>query len=93
MSTLTTCCAVCPEQIDLVSITVGGLRLHLCPQHLSAAGGRGHRRFAGWSELLAATGIERRSGADRRRTERRLFPPRPEGRRRSDGRRCTDAQM
>ena len=85
-------CEICGESAGtLASVEVGDRRVALCKEHAAAA------RAAGVSsaEALRARFVEaegRRALLSRRaEDERRMFPPRPEGRRMQRGRRKSDA--
>lgn len=74
-------------------VTVRGRTIVLCSAH---AGQVAIKMPKTWDELRAvfATGVERRSPIPRRapeREDRRVFPPRPEGRRKGSGRRGGEA--
>jgi hypothetical protein len=75
----------------LSRVIVQGRTIHLCREHAARVA---IRMPTTWDELRAifAGATERRSPIPRRidSTDRRLFPPRPEGRRRSFGRRNID---
>jgi hypothetical protein len=83
---------VCPTADDLTGILVGGREMFLCGRHLGALPDRSVRSFDELAALLSLPGLDRRAGADRRREERRMFPPRPELRRHGLGRRGTDPE-
>jgi hypothetical protein len=70
-------------------VTVEARTLALCREH---AGQVAIHMPKTWEELrtLFSWGAERRSPVPRRHEERRVFPPRPEGRRLSFGRRQND---
>lgn len=75
-------------------VMVRGRVVTLCREHAGAVAIRMPKTWEELRELFAggATG-ERRSPLPRRageRDDRRLFPPRPEGRRASTGRRTSD---
>lgn len=82
-------CIVCGESAALTSITVAGEPTHLCAPHARMLK-KGVRAFASLAELHAIPGLDRRVEVDRRRVDRRMFPPRPETRRRNHGRRAED---
>jgi len=83
-------------------VVVEGRSLELCREHAAMVVTEMPRTFEELRALFVgvapnrpgltqAPAIERRSPLDRRHGEdRRVFPPRPEGRRRSPGRRATD---
>jgi hypothetical protein len=78
---------------DLCPITVAGRREHLCERHRQAVARDGRPApdaFEDLAQLFSLAGIDRRRKRDRRRHERRQFPPRPEGRRHNMGRRGMD---
>jgi hypothetical protein len=70
-------------------VTVEARSLSLCREHAAQVAIHMPKT---WEELrtLFATGLERRSPLSRRYEDRRMFPPRPEGRRLSFGRRQSD---
>lgn len=85
-------CAVCPEAVDLTGVLVGGREMFLCARHVAALPSRSANSFDELAALLSLPGIDRRSVVDRRREDRRMFPPRPELRRHDLGRRTTDPE-
>jgi hypothetical protein len=84
------CCAVCADTRQLTGIVVAERVLFLCGVHAAKLGKRAPRDFDDLAALFARPGLDRRTGPDRRRAERRMFPPRPELRRQSFGRRDDD---
>lgn len=77
---------------------MGTQTLLLCAQHASKLGERVPESFSELAQILSEVEAEGRgelrSGRnDRRRAERRQFPPRPEGRRFNGGRREGDPQL
>ena len=85
-------CAVCPTADVLTGIVVAGQRLLLCQAHLEKLGGRRPESFDDLATFFATLGSDRRTLSDRRRGERRMFPPRPELRRHDMGRRTGDPE-
>jgi len=99
-------CAVCDEETNdstlMSKVVVEGRTLDLCRSHAAMVVTAMPRTFeelrslfVGVSDEAWAQGskpwAERRSPIDRRNgNDRRVFPPRPEGRRLSPGRRATD---
>jgi len=93
-------CAVCVTlEVDttapLSRVVVEGRILCLCRAHASTVASEMPQTFDDLRQLFsgvgAGPGSERRSPISRRDTDdRRVFPPRPEGRRLSSGRRNTD---
>lgn len=87
-------CAVCAATDALAGILVGGQQMFLCGRHAAVVDAHekvaGHASFDELAALFATPGLERRKKRARRRSDRRMFPPRPELRRASDGRRDTD---
>jgi hypothetical protein len=84
-------CEVCGENIGkaATSIDCGTRLVFLCKAHQLAARLAGARSPEALRELFReSTG--RRTLLSRRTDERRLFPPRPEGRRQREGRRSSD---
>ncbi|MRG97392.1 hypothetical protein [Polyangium spumosum] len=94
-------CAVCAAEASatssLVRVYVEGRTLHLCRSHAASVVAVRPETFEELRALFVGAavrtdgGVERRSPIPRRWGEdRRAFPPRPEGRRVSSGRRATD---
>jgi len=94
-------CAVCAADASatssLVRVHVAGRTLHLCRSHAAPVVAARPETFEDLRALFVGVtarsdgGLERRSAIPRRWGEdRRAFPPRPEGRRASNGRRSTD---
>jgi hypothetical protein len=83
-------CDICGAAASAASSLTDGLRrIMLCEAHAASARAAG----AATIEAVRALFVEssgRRALLARRATERRLFPPRPEGRRLARGRRRTD---
>ncbi len=105
MNERSSCCAVCgggeTAGARMSRVVIEGRSLELCQSHTATVVAAMPETFDDLRALfvgarpLAAAPIgrteERRSPLDRRAEEnRRMFPPRPEGRRRGDGRRATD---
>src|SRR5262249_53261196 len=73
-------------------VIVRGRALTLCREHAGAVAIRMPKTWEDLRQIFAA-GSDRRSPLPRRAAEsddRRVFPPRPEGRRKTTGRRTTD---
>jgi hypothetical protein len=98
-------CAVCGARArvgaTMSRMLVEGRALELCRAHVDVVVAAMPETFDDLRALfvgagtevrdLASPGVERRSPIARREPEdRRVFPPRPEGRRNSGGRRATD---
>lgn len=96
-------CAVCggigAHGARMSSVMIEGRTLELCRAHAAAVVASMPATFTELRALFVGMGTdgasagqkERRSPLDRRSPEdRRFFPPRPEGRRRSFGRRASD---
>ena len=98
-------CAVCGGRAMLGTrmsrVVVEGRALELCRTHASTVVAAMPETFEDLRALFVGAGVDlnarpfpepdRRSPIHRRETEdRRVFPPRPEGRRRSGGRRAGD---
>lgn len=81
-------CLVCARREPLRGVVVDGRQILLCAEH-HAALGEASEALSDLAGLMARPGLDRRSGRDRRRRERRMFP-RPEGRRLGMGRRASD---
>jgi len=84
-------CEVCQETLGKGSpfIECGDRRVFLCAAHQQVARQAGAATTEALCELFKESS-GRRSLLGRRTNERRLFPPRPEGRRHQDGRRSID---
>lgn len=84
-------CEVCEAALGKGSpfIDCGDRRIFLCAAHQQVARQAGAATTEALCELFKELG-GRRSLLGRRADERRLFPPRPEGRRHQDGRRSAD---
>lgn len=98
-------CAVCgthaSQPARMSKVVIEGRALTLCRAHAAAVVAVMPETFAELREMFVGAGVdlaeapvafpERRSPIDRRAAEdRRVFPPRPEGRRMNGGRRATD---
>lgn len=93
-------CAVCgapePSGSDLSRVVIEGRALSLCRQHATVVATEMPETFDDMRELFVGdhgqpAEIERRSPIARRADDdRRVFPPRLEGRRMSNGRRAED---
>jgi hypothetical protein len=83
-------CALCPRTRNLRGVVVAGKELLLCRHHLDKLGDAVPESFDDLAAFFAKLGLDRRKLPSRRRAERRTFPPRPELRRGSEGRRATD---
>jgi len=83
-------------------VVIEGRALELCRVHAGVVVAAMPETFDDLRELFVGAGVdladgqpapervERRSPLDRRAEDRRVFPPRPEGRRRNGGRRAGD---
>jgi len=92
-------CEVCeslaPETAPtrrLQRFLVEGRVLTLCAEHADAFRGQRPETLAGVSRLFREDAGQRSLVSRRAPLDRRQFPMRPEGRRRSTGRRATDAE-
>jgi hypothetical protein len=94
-------CAVCRSQAGnggrLSKVVIEGRALELCRAHAAMVVAAMPETFEDLRALFVGSGVdiglvrERRSPIDRRvGQDRRVFPPRPEGRRRNGGRRAGD---
>jgi hypothetical protein len=84
-------CEVCGAAASAASTLDDGLRrVVLCRAHAESAREAGAASIEAVRALFVESG-GRRALLARRADERRLFPPRPEGRRLARGRRKTDA--
>jgi hypothetical protein len=84
-------CEICGKTGGALSNVDGGTRrIVLCEAHAAGAGPGGVFSVEALRALFVEAG-GRRTLLPRRADERRLFPPRPEGRRLSRGRRKADA--
>ena len=83
-------CAICCDTSDLTGVIVGEQQLFLCAAHAARLGSTPVASYEDMAALFAASGLDRRAGSERRRRARRVFPPRPEGRRHNRGRRTGD---
>lgn len=102
MGDSTECCAVCGHEPNegrtaLSRVIIEGRVLRLCRVHAATVVAALPETFEDLRALFVGAGdapenvpIERRSPVARRSEDRRVFPPRPEGRRASAGRRATD---
>jgi hypothetical protein len=91
-------CAVCEHEVAssrICRVVVGGRTVSLCRTHAARVASERPATFEELRRLFvetpSASGADRRSAVDRRRPDdRRVFPPRPEGRRMPGGRRSAD---
>ena len=90
MTTKPVSCAVCTGQDDLDGVVVAGQLIHLCSKHRAASEQYSLSEFSALADFFARPEMDRRRGGQRRTTERRQFPPRPEKRRHNMGRRADD---
>ncbi len=85
---------MCAATDALAGVLVGEQQMFLCGRHAAILASKeplaGNATFDELAALFATPGLERRKKRNRRRNDRRMFPPRPELRRASDGRRETD---
>jgi hypothetical protein len=86
-------CAVCPETEGLTGMVVAGTELLLCEKHVAKLGDASPTSFDDLAVFFATLGADCRSQPDRRTEDRRVFPPRPEGRRHNMGRRDRDPEV
>jgi hypothetical protein len=87
-------CCVCPSADDLTGVVVAGQNLLLCGNHRRKLGDRQPESFDDLAAFFGTLGADRRrTVGDRRREERRMFPPRPELRRYGMGRRKGDPDV
>jgi hypothetical protein len=97
------CRSVAGQGTRMSKVVVEGRALELCRSHAATVVAAMPETFADLRALFIGAGVdldggeppaplrERRSPIERRAVEdRRVFPPRPEGRRASDGRRMGD---
>jgi hypothetical protein len=92
-------CAVCREETPsskLCRVVIEGRTIPLCREHAALVASRMPRSFEDLRDLFREAPGDgehaRRSKLERRGfDDRRIFPPRPEGRRMEGGRRATDA--
>jgi hypothetical protein len=92
-------CEVCEELHPESEATTGRARrilvedriVALCDEHAAALRVSGESTLAGLRALFVEPGGNRSLVPRRAPLDRRVFPPRPEGRRRSPGRRNGDA--
>jgi len=82
-------CEICGEQTATL-LEFERRRVQLCRTHADAALAAGASSFEELRELFAEPQGRRALLTRRAKDERRVFPPRPEGRRHDDGRRQTD---
>lgn len=88
-------CAVCSlasgEGAVFSRVVIEGRSMSLCREHASLVALAMPPTFEEFRKLFAGQGGDRRSPIPRRDPDdRRLFPPRPEGRRMASGRRASD---
>ncbi len=72
------------------NLLVGGRLVYLCDAHVQAAGNLDLRKVDDIRQLLREAEGQRSLVTRRSPIDRRVFPPRPEGRRLATGRRSTD---
>jgi hypothetical protein len=85
-------CAVCTTRDSLTGVVIAGTQLYLCGTHLEALGDRNASSFIELASFFSLQEMDRRGAPERRRRDRRQFPPRPERRRHNMGRRTTDPE-
>lgn len=88
-------CAVCGfgGMGELTPLEIEGQIYRLCEAHALQLGAETPSTAAELAERFGFVALERRGGQDRRLAHnRRMFPPRPEGRRLNGGRRATDSE-
>lgn len=81
-----------PEPKKVRRVLVGDRIVALCDAHADQLRRSGMNDVEGLRELFVETGGRRSLVGRRSPLDRRVFPPRPEGRRRSAGRRHDDAR-
>ncbi len=72
------------------NLLVGGRLVYLCDAHVEAVGNLDLRHVEDVRQLLREAEGQRSLVTRRSPIDRRVFPPRPEGRRLATGRRSTD---
>ena len=72
-------------------LLLDGRIVSLCERHARSARDHGVETLAALRELFREASGRRSAVARRAPLDRRVFPPRPEGRRKSGGRRASDA--
>lgn len=96
---MTTTCAACHDPVagsKLCRVVIGGRSIALCRTHAARVATEMPETFEELRALFVEVpadegGPARRSVITRRKTDdRRMFPPRPEGRRVGEGRRASD---
>ncbi len=85
-------CIVCGKPGAVSAVEVAGKPVDLCHEHVRTLEREATRSFDSLAVLRAAPGIDKRLEVDRRRDDRRMFPPRPELRRSNQGRRDDDSR-
>ncbi|MBM4359167.1 MAG: hypothetical protein FJ096_13760 [Deltaproteobacteria bacterium] len=85
-----TSCIVCGEASAGAEVLIGGQAFGLCPAHEAQRDAKAPTSFEDLAAFFERSGLERRLSVDRRHGERRVFPPRPELRRKNQGRRRDD---
>lgn len=95
-------CAVCGEvetALGMSRVVVEGRALTLCREHASTVASAMPETFDDLRGLFVGTSLDRTPSEERRSPiprraddDRRVFPPRLEGRRASSGRRATDVE-
>jgi hypothetical protein len=88
-----TTCIVCGTPCARSSIVVGDAAIGLCPAHAARLDPKAPAVFETFAAFFEGSGLERRIEVDRRRMDRRMFPPRPELRRKNNGRRKDDPRF
>jgi hypothetical protein len=83
-------CVVCQAPCGPSALLLQGEPVGLCATHARRVKKGAPRAFDSLAAFFEGTGLERRVEVDRRRHDRRVFPPRPELRRRNHGRRSSD---
>ena len=89
-------CDVCgtPPRSQLTQVTIEGRTFRLCRTHADLVTIDPPSTLAEAEALFGSVPLDRRSEPDRRGIQdRRMFPPRPELRRASHGRRTTDPKL
>jgi hypothetical protein len=84
------CCEVCGQSGRVVRLSFGSRTIALCSTDAERAKGSGAATLDDLRRVFREAGGRRALLPRRAPEERRLFPPRPEGRRHDDGRRGSD---
>ncbi len=79
-----------PKGSRIRNLLVGGRLVYLCDAHVEDVGNLDFHHVENVRQLLRETEGQRSLVTRRSPIDRRIFPPRPEGRRLAAGRRSTD---